>query len=92
MSAFGLCHLGDYEATLFSPWSHNRQYGESLVKGPKFQKLAEGVMTSKALYGLGKAHDVDLPITEAVYKVLFENADITGELKHLFSRSVKDEF
>lgn len=92
MSAFGLCHLGDYEATLFSPWSHNRQYGESLVKGPRFEKLAEGVMTSKALYGLGQAHGVELPITEAVYKVLFENADITGELKHLFSRSVKDEF
>ena len=49
MSAFGLCHLGDYEATLFSPWSHNRMYGEDFVKGKKFEKLAEGVMTSKAL-------------------------------------------
>ncbi|MBQ1350759.1 MAG: glycerol-3-phosphate dehydrogenase, partial [Ruminococcus sp.] len=33
MSAFGLCHLGDYEATLFSPWSHNRRYGEAFAKG-----------------------------------------------------------
>lgn len=92
MSAFGLCHLGDYEATLFSPWSHNRQYGESLVKGDRFEKLAEGVMTSKALYGLGQSHKVELPITEAIYKVLFENAEITDELKTLFRRSVKDEF
>ncbi|HCA04901.1 MAG TPA: glycerol-3-phosphate dehydrogenase [Ruminococcaceae bacterium] len=92
MSAFGLCHLGDYEATLFSPWSHNRKYGESLVKGDKFQKLAEGVMTSKALYGLGQKHGVDLPIVEAIYNVLFENSDIDFELKKLFKRSVKDEF
>lgn len=92
MSAFGLCHLGDYEATLFSPWSHNRKYGESLVKGDKFQKLAEGVMTSKALFGLGQKYGVDLPIVEAVYKVLFENAEIDSELKKLFKRSVKDEF
>ena len=40
MSAYGLCHLGDYEATLFSAWSHNRKYGEDLVKGIKFEKLA----------------------------------------------------
>lgn len=92
MSAFGLCHLGDYEATLFSPWSHNRKYGESLVKGDKFQKLAEGVMTSKALFGLGQKYGVDLPIVEAIYKVLFENAGIDSELKKLFKRSVKDEF
>ena len=29
LSAYGLCHLGDYEATVFSRWSHNRQFGES---------------------------------------------------------------
>lgn len=32
MSAYGLCHLGDYEATLFSKWSHNRSYGENYVR------------------------------------------------------------
>lgn len=92
MSAFGLCHLGDYEATLFSPWSHNRKYGEALVKGEKFEKLAEGVMTSKALYKLGMEHNVDLPIVKSIYKVLFEDAEIENELKQLFLRSIKDEF
>ncbi len=92
MSAFGLCHLGDYEATLFSPWSHNRMYGEALAKGEKFDKLAEGVMTSKALYKLGREHGVDLPIVTAVYKTLFEGADIMEEIQQLFLRSVKDEF
>lgn len=92
MSAYGLCHLGDYEATLFSPWSHNRKYGEELAKGNKFEKLAEGVMTSKALYKLGCELNVDLPIVESVYKVLFEDADIHDTLNNLFIRSVKKEF
>ncbi len=92
MSAFGLCHLGDYEATLFSPWSHNRMYGEDFAKGKHFEKLAEGVMTSKALYNLGRRYDVDLPIVSAVYRALFEGADIMDEIQQLFLRSVKDEF
>ena len=92
LSAYGLCHLGDYEATLFSPWSHNRKFGEDLVRGIHFEKLAEGVMTSKALYLLGKEYGVDLPIVESVYKVLFEGEDVQERIKRLFERSVKKEF
>lgn len=44
-------------------------YGESFAKGDRFTKLAEGVMTSKALYKLGQEYGVDLPIVESVYKV-----------------------
>ncbi len=92
LSAYGLCHLGDYEATLFSPWSHNRRYGESYAKGEKFEKLAEGVMTSKALIKLSKQYNVDMPITKAIYNILFENKDFEDELTKLFDRSVKSEF
>ena len=92
MSAYGLCHLGDYEATLFSKWSHNRSYGENYVKGIKFEKLAEGVMTSKALCKLGKENNVELPIVESVYNVLFDNVDPKDALGKLFMRSVKKEF
>ncbi len=92
MSAYGLCHLGDYEATLFSPWSHNRKYGESFAKGEQFSKLAEGVMTSKALYKLGCEKGIDLPIVECIYKVLFENLSVQDALDALFMRSVKKEF
>ena len=91
-SAYGLCHLGDYEATLFSPWSHNRKFGEDFAQGRHFDKLAEGVMTSKALYQLGQQYNVDLPIVESVYKVLFEKADIEECIRKLFVRSVKQEF
>ena len=92
MSVYGLCHLGDYEATLFSKWSHNRMYGEDIIKGVKFEKLAEGVMTSKALLKLGNEHNVDLPIVQSVYDVLFENTDPKEALGKLFMRSVKKEF
>ncbi|MCR5652741.1 MAG: NAD(P)H-dependent glycerol-3-phosphate dehydrogenase [Ruminococcus sp.] len=92
MSAYGLCHLGDYEATLFSPWSHNRKYGEDLAKGKKFEKLAEGVMTSKALKKLADDNNVDVPIVTGVYNVLFEGKEITDELGKLFMRNVKKEF
>ncbi len=92
MSAYGLCHLGDYEATLFSPWSHNRKYGESFAKGEKFEKLAEGVMTSKALKKLADEKNVEMPIVNAVYNILFENAEFEDELKKLFLRDVKNEF
>lgn len=92
ISAYGLCHLGDYEATLFSPWSHNRKYGEEFAKGNKFEKLAEGVMTSKALMKLAKEHNVDVPIISAVYNTLFENMDIKEEINKLFIRKIKEEF
>ena len=92
LSAYGLCHLGDYEATLFSAWSHNRRYGEQFIKGERFEKLAEGVMTSKAMVRLGNQLGVELPITSAVYRILFENADAKEEISALFTRSIKEEF
>lgn len=92
ISAYGLCHLGDYEATLFSPWSHNRKYGEDYAKGIKFEKLAEGVMTSKALKKLADRYKVDVPIVTGVYNVLFEGKEIKDEIGKLFMRDVKSEF
>lgn len=92
MSAYGLCHLGDYEATLFSPWSHNRKYGEDFAKDIKYDKLAEGVMTSKALMKLASQYNVDLPIVGSVYRALFEGYSVKEQLDSLFVRKVKKEF
>lgn len=92
MSAYGLCHLGDYEATLFSPWSHNRKYGEDFAKGIKYDKLAEGVMTSKAIMKLASQYNVDLPIVGSVYRALFEGYSVKEQLDSLFVRKVKKEF
>lgn len=90
MSAYGLAHLGDYEATLFSPHSHNRGYGERLVKGPRFEKLAEGVPTLNAVYGL--RHQVDMPICEVLYQVVYNNQDPKEQIEKLFQRPNHSEF
>ena len=92
LSAYGLSHLGDYETTLFSPHSHNRAYGEHLAKGERFLKLAEGVYTAKALKLLGEKYKVDLPITNAVYRVIYEGCDPIPELFAMFDRKTVTEF
>ena len=95
LSAYGLAHLGDYETTLFSPYSHNRMYGEMLAKGQRFEKLAEGVATSRAMSELGKRYGVELPITEAVCRVCYgegnDEARCREEIGKMFARSTKTE-
>ena len=95
LSAYGLAHLGDYETTLFSRYSHNRMYGEMLAKGERFEKLAEGVATSEAMKLLGEKYGVDLPITRAVYAVCYGEGDdvvrCKEEIGKLFKRSTKAE-
>lgn len=92
LSAYGLCHLGDYEATVFSKHSHNRMYGEMLARGEKYDKLAEGYYTAKAIMKLCDKYGVDMPICHAVYQVLYEGADIKSVMHDLFERSLKAEF
>ena len=99
LSAYGLAHLGDYEATLFSEFSHNRKYGEMLVQGEKFAKLAEGVATAAAMKKLGEKYGVDLPITNAVYEICYGTDDglscrerCQKVLEKMFSRDMKSEF
>lgn len=100
-SAYGLAHLGDYETTLFSEYSHNRRYGEMMARGQKFEKLAEGVMTAKAMKELGDKLGVELPITNAVYEACFlSHAFESGDgaknclqiILKLFERQTKSEF
>ena len=91
-TVYGLCHLGDYEATLFSEHSHNLLFGKNFVQGKPYEELAEGYYTVKALYKLGKAYGVELPICTAVYEILYEEKDPRNILKKLFGRSLKNEF
>ena len=96
LSAYGLAHLGDYETTLFSRYSHNRTYGEMLAKNQRFEKLAEGVATSKAMKLLEAKYGVELPITEVVYRVCYgtegdDERRCREAITELFSRSPKTE-
>lgn len=92
LSAYGLCHLGDYEATVFSKFSHNRKFGEAFIKGETFTALAEGYYTVRAMLNLGKNYGVDLPICTAVYNILYREMEAKEVLDGLFTRSLKKEF
>lgn len=92
ISAYGLCHLGDYEATLFSQYSHNRMFGEKLVKGEPYTKLAEGVATCRALVALSDKCGVEMPIVRAVNSIMSGEYDPADVISSLFLRSIKNEF
>ena len=92
LSAYGLCHLGDYQATVFSPYSHNRRFGESFVSGEPFSLLAEGYETVPALVSMARNANVELPICEAVQDVLYAGVGAREALSALFERSLKPEF
>ena len=92
LTIYGLSHLGDYEATLFSIHSNNRKFGQSYVEGERFGKLAEGVSTIKAIKEISRQYEVELPICNALYEILFENKDAKEILENLLLRPVKFEF
>lgn len=91
LSAYGLCHLGDYEATVFSEFSHNRMFGEMLVRGETYDSLAEGYYTVDALMLLREKYSVELPICESVWRCLYRGEDPRDSLTTLFTRSIKHE-
>lgn len=91
-SAYGLSHLGDYEATLFSEHSQNRMFGEKFVKGQRIEKLAEGYYTVQAVMTIKNKLCIDMPICEAVYSIIFEKKEPKETLENLFHRCIKKEF
>jgi glycerol-3-phosphate dehydrogenase (NAD(P)+) len=91
-TVFGLSHLGDYEATLFSPYSRNRAYGAALVKEETFEGLAEGVETSAAVAHLADRLGVDMPITNAVRGIMDGEYTAVEAVEMLFGRPEREEF
>ena len=91
-SASGLAFLGDFEATLFSKHSNNRLFGELFVKGETTTKNCEGFYTLKAVYEMGKDFNLELPITNALYNIIYKKTSIQNEINSLFERDLKKEF
>jgi len=94
----GLAGLGDLITTCVSPEGRNRTVGERIGKGERIDEIiksmdsvAEGVPTTRAVRELAHRHDVEMPITEAVYSVLFEQKDVSKALAELMSREQKSE-
>lgn len=92
MSAYGLCHLGDYAATVFSEYSHNRQFGEAYMRGLPYDGLAEGYYTAPAVVKLAQEYNVKMPICEAVYGILYKGLDPKAALESLLARQYKLEY
>jgi glycerol-3-phosphate dehydrogenase (NAD(P)+) len=95
---YGLAGLGDLITTCVSPEGRNRTVGEQLGKGRKLDEVldamdsvAEGVPTTRAVRQLAARYNVEMPITEEVYSVLFENKDVIKALTALMTRQPKPE-
>ena len=93
-SVYGLSHLGDYEATLFSPYSHNRLYGAAIGEGTGTTslQLAEGVDTASAVMLLADEYNVEMPITSTVRKIINNEIPVRKAIGELFARPSKEEF
>lgn len=94
-TCFGLSHIGDYAATVFSHYSHNFQYGESLALGKEWEesKVAEGAETILALEKLtNNFKEIEMPLHHALFNVIVNGYDIKEELKKLFDRPQREEF
>lgn len=94
----GLSGIGDLVLTCTGDLSRNRQVGIRLGRGEKIENIldsmvmvAEGVTTTASAYDLSKKVGVEMPITETLYKVLYEKADIIKSFQSLMTRSLKDE-
>jgi glycerol-3-phosphate dehydrogenase (NAD(P)+) len=93
----GLSGLGDLTLTCFSAQSRNRELGERLGRGMKINpneggsKLAEGVPTARSAHRLAQQRQVETPIIDEVYAILYEAKDPRRALMDLLSRDVKAE-
>lgn len=95
----GLAGLGDLVLTCTGGLSRNRSVGEALGRGETLARIlgsmkmvAEGVKTTAAALELARRHHVELPITEQMYRVLFEDRSPREAIRELMERSLKPEW
>lgn len=94
----GLSGMGDLITTCCSRHSRNRHVGEQIGKGHKLKEIlaemkmvAEGVRTTNSAWQLAKRELIEVPITEQVYRILFEDADPFEATVELMTRKLKKE-
>lgn len=94
----GLAGMGDMIVTCLSRHSRNRHVGEEIGKGKSLEEVldemtmvAEGVNTTKAIRELSEELNIEMPISDQVYKVLFENKSPRTAVEDLMMRDPKSE-
>lgn len=97
-SLFGLTGIGDLIVTCTSPHSRNFQAGYKIGHGKDLEEtlasmtmVVEGIRTCEAAYKYAVEHDLELPIIEQIYNVLFHQMDPEIAYRNLFERSRKKE-
>ena len=94
----GLSGMGDLIVTAFSPHSRNRQVGERIGRGEKLndilasmEMVAEGVETTRSIHDVAKKNNIDMPLCEQIYQVLFEDVSPRKAILELMGRELVDE-
>ena len=94
----GLAGVGDLIVTCTSMHSRNRRAGILIGQGKDAQTamqevgaVVEGYYAAKSAYELGQRQGIDMPITQAAYKVLYEGADVVKSFSDLMSREKRAE-
>jgi glycerol-3-phosphate dehydrogenase (NAD(P)+) len=94
----GLAGLGDLITTCFSPMGRNHAVGRQIGEGQKLadilggmSSVAEGVATTRSVRQLSRRFKVEMPLSDAVHAVLFEDKDVLHALSDLMSREKKPE-
>ena len=94
----GLAGLGDLIATCSSNLSRNHYVGVELTKGyslaeitATMDNIAEGVTTTKAAWQLAQERELEMPITERIYEILYEEADLEGSVASMLSSTASHE-
>lgn len=98
MTFIGLSGVGDLVVTATSKNSRNWRAGFQLGQGRSLNDVVahmgmviEGVATTKAAYELAQKRHVRMPITEALYRILYEGEEITAAIRDLMDRAVTSE-
>jgi glycerol-3-phosphate dehydrogenase (NAD(P)+) len=95
---YGLAGVGDVVTTCYSPYGRNRSVGERIGKGETIEhvlagmvNVAEGVPTTRSVCSLATQHGVEMPITTALFQVLFEQKHPRDAVVELMVRLPKAE-